>query len=122
MSEKESVLRDDEGNPLELELATRVEIHFHTFWTDTNMDLWTNSSDCGWVWFDKHYLNETKEEENDQKKRLIKKHLKSMEESRNNLPEKYHPYEGITEIHYGYMGRKTITAEEIEDYNTGKDI
>ena len=50
------------------------------------------------------------------RERLIKEHLKSMEESRNNLPEKYHPIEGITEIHYGFMGRKTITAEEIKDY------
>ena len=41
-----------------------------------------------------------------------------MEESKKRLPKKYHPIEGITEIHYGFFGAtKTITAEEIEDYN-----
>jgi len=50
------------------------------------------------------------------KERLIKEHLKEMEELKQLLPQKYHPIEGVTEIHYGYMGRKIITALEIEKY------
>lgn len=48
--------------------------------------------------------------------RLIKEHLKDLEELKKRLPEKYHPLEGITEIHYGFAAHKTITAKEIEDY------
>ena len=50
------------------------------------------------------------------KERLIKQHLESMKRTKENLPEKYHPIEGVTEIHYGYMCRKTITVEEIQEF------
>ena len=48
--------------------------------------------------------------------RIIKNHLKSMEEAKKRLPKAYWPIEDITEIHYGYFGRKIITVEEIKDY------
>ena len=44
-----------------------------------------------------------------------------MKEAKKRLPKKYHPIEGITQIHYGFMGRKTITVEEIENYSKRKD-
>lgn len=50
------------------------------------------------------------------RERLIKEHLKSMEEAKKRLPKKYWPFEGVTEIRYGFFGTKTITAEEIENY------
>ena len=50
------------------------------------------------------------------RKKLIKNHLKMMKESKKNLPIKYHPIENITEIHYGFMGKKTITVEEIKNF------
>ena len=41
-----------------------------------------------------------------------------MEELKKRLPKKYHPIEGVTEIHYGFFGAtKTITAEEIINYS-----
>ena len=52
------------------------------------------------------------------RERLIKEHLKSMEEFKKGLPEAYHPIEGVTEIRYGFMGRKIITTEEIKNYNS----
>jgi len=51
------------------------------------------------------------------KEKLIRQHLKTMKEAKERLPEKYHPIEGVTEIHYGFMGRKTISVEEIRDYD-----
>ena len=51
------------------------------------------------------------------KDRLIRKHLKSMEETKKRLPKKYHPIEGVTQIHYGFANRKTITVEEIINYS-----
>ncbi len=39
-----------------------------------------------------------------------------MEEAKKRLPKAYWPIEDITEIHYGYFGRKIITVEEIKDY------
>ena len=48
------------------------------------------------------------------KRKIIKEHKKSLEELKKSLPKKYHPFEGISIIRYGYMGRKTITAEELE--------
>lgn len=50
------------------------------------------------------------------REKMIKKHLESMEESKKNLPKAYWPIEGVTEIHYGSFGRKTITVDEIESY------
>lgn len=50
------------------------------------------------------------------KKRLIKQHLESMKRAKEKLPEKYHPIEDVTKIHYGFMGRKTITVEDIKNY------
>ena len=40
-----------------------------------------------------------------------------MEEAKKHLPKEYHPIEGITQIQYGIFKIKTITAEEIIDYN-----
>ena len=52
------------------------------------------------------------------KKRLIKKHLGEMKRLKENLPKKYYDFwEDVTQIHYGFMGRKIITVEEIKDYN-----
>ena len=51
------------------------------------------------------------------RERLIKYHLERIKRSKENLPEKYHPIEGVTEIHYGFMGRKIITVEEIARYD-----
>ena len=50
------------------------------------------------------------------RERLIKKHLKDMEELKKKLPKKYWPFEGVSEIHYGFFNRKTITADEIKFY------
>lgn len=50
------------------------------------------------------------------RERLIKNHLRSMKELKNSLPKKYHPIEDVTEIHYGFMGRKIITVEDIRNY------
>ena len=52
------------------------------------------------------------------REKLIKKHLEEIERLKKVLPKKYHPIEGVTEIHYGFMGRKIITVEEIKDYNS----
>lgn len=51
------------------------------------------------------------------RERLIREHLMRMEDARRKLPKAYHPIEGITEIHYGFFGTKTITAEEIINYS-----
>lgn len=51
------------------------------------------------------------------KEKLIRQHLKIMEEAKKRLPEKYHPLTEVTEIRYGYQGRKIITVEEIRDYD-----
>ena len=48
--------------------------------------------------------------------RLIKNHLRSMEELKKNLPKAYWPIEGVTQIIYGLFKRKTIKPEEIENY------
>lgn len=50
------------------------------------------------------------------REKLIRDHLKGMEEAKKRLPEKYHPIAGVTIITYGYFGRKVITTEEIENY------
>ena len=47
---------------------------------------------------------------------MIKKLLESMEESKKSLPKAYWPIEEVTQIHYGFNGRKTITVDEIKNY------
>lgn len=37
------------------------------------------------------------------------------------LPKEYHPFEGITEIRYGFMGRKIITVKEIKEFSDNKN-
>lgn len=50
------------------------------------------------------------------RERLIRAHLKSMEEASHTRPEEYQPYRFVTKINYGFEGRKTIWAKEIENY------
>lgn len=50
------------------------------------------------------------------RERLIREHLEDMKEAKKKLPKKYHPIEGVTEIHYGFAGRKTITPKEIKEF------
>ena len=50
------------------------------------------------------------------KKKLIKNHLERLKELKKKIPKAYWPIEGSTEIRYGFMDRKTITAKEIDNY------
>lgn len=56
------------------------------------------------------------------RERYIKKYLKNMEEFKKGLPKEYHPMADATEIRYGFMGRKTITVEEIKNYEQKSKI
>lgn len=55
------------------------------------------------------------------KDKLIRNYLREMERLKKVLPKEYWPIEDITEIHYGSFGRKTITVEEIKNYENNNN-
>ena len=49
------------------------------------------------------------------REKIIREHLKEMEEVKKKLPKEWWPFENVTQITYGIF-RKTITPEEIKEY------
>ena len=49
-------------------------------------------------------------------RKIILKHLNDLNDSdgKHSLPKEYHGYNGVTQIRYGYMQRKMISTEKIE--------
>ena len=55
-------------------------------------------------------------------KKIILEHLLSVRKSDKKMPEDYKFLHGVTQIHYGYMGYKTITPEMIEKVREEYDL